>query len=179
MFNIISFTGPSGSGKTTIQKYVGADPIVTYTSREPRKGEVEGIHYYFTTREKILAMKEQGSLLEVTEYSGNLYASDLQSVHEVLQNDKIGSIVVDIHGARELKKRFNERVLLVGIFASKEECKQRIYNRNDSIEKRLASYDGEVQGMLEICDLVIINSEANWQKNKRILHWLRQGLFVT
>lgn len=179
MFNIISFTGPSGSGKTTIQKYVGANPIVTYTSREPRKGEIDGVHYHFTTREKILIMKEKGDLLEVTEYSDNLYASDVKSVHEVLKNNKIGSIVVDVNGARELKKSFNERVLLVGIFASKEECRQRIYSRSDSnLEKRLFSYEEDVKGMLEICDLVIINSEENWLKNKKILHCLRQGLLV-
>lgn len=177
MFNLISFTGPSGSGKTTIQKYIGVDPIVTYTSREPRKGEVQGVHYHFTTREAILAMKENGDLLEFTEYSGNLYASDLNSIHEILENNKIGSIVVDISGAKELKKHYNEKALLVGIFASKDECRQRIYSRNDSnIEERLASYEQEVQGMLEICDFIIINSEENWSKNKKILLGLRKGL---
>lgn len=177
MFNIISFTGPSGSGKSTIQKYVGADPIITYTSRAARKGEVDGVHYHFTTREKILVMKEKGDLLEVTEYSGNLYASSLQSIHEVLKNNKTGSIVVDVHGARELKKNFNEKVLLVGVFASKDECSGRIYNRTDpNIEKRLSSYEEEVKGILETCELVIINSDENWLKNKKILNWLRQGL---
>jgi len=122
-------------------------------------------------------MKDKGDLLEFTEYSGNLYASDLKSIHEILDKNKIGSIVVDVHGARELKKHFNERALLVGIFASKDECRERIYSRSDSnIEKRLASYEEEVQGMLGICDFVIINSTENWLKNKKILQWLRQGL---
>lgn len=177
VFNLISFTGPSGSGKTTIQKDIGIDPIVTYTSREPRKGEIQGVHYHFTTREAILAMNDNGELLEFTEYSGNLYASDLKSIHEVLENNKISSIVVDINGAKELKKHYNEKILLVGIFASKDECRKRIYSRSESnIEKRLASYEKEVQGILEICDFVIINSEENWSKNKRILQGLRKGL---
>jgi guanylate kinase len=176
VFNLISFTGPSGSGKTTIQKDIGVDPIITYTSREPRKGEIQGVHYHFTTRETILAMKENGDLLEFTEYSGNLYASDLKSIHEVLEKNKVSSIVVDINGARELKKRYNEKALLVGVFASKDECRQRIYSRSDSnVEKRLASYEKDVQGMLEICDLVIINSEENWLKNKKILQRLRKA----
>ena len=176
MFSIISFTGPSGSGKTTIQKYVGAAPIITFTSRKPRKSEVDGVHYHFTTRENILVMKEKGELLEVTEYSGNLYASNLKSIHQVVKNQQTRSIVVDVHGARELKKYFNERVLLVGVFASKDECRQRIYSRSDSnIEKRLYSYDEDVKGMLEICNLVIINSDENWLKNKKILDFWRKS----
>jgi guanylate kinase len=176
MFSIISFTGPSGSGKTTIQKYVGAAPIITFTSRKPRKSEVDGVHYHFTTRENILEMKEKGELLEVTEYSGNLYASNLKTIHEVVKNQQTSSIVVDVHGARELKKHFNERVLLVGVFASKDECRQRIYSRSDSnIEKRLYSYDEDVKGMLEICNLVIINSDENWLKNKKILDFWRKS----
>jgi guanylate kinase len=180
MFNIVSFTGPSGAGKTTVQKYLGIDPIVTYTSREPRKGEIDGVHYHFTTREKILEMKSKGYLLEYTEYGGNLYSSDLHSITEIIKNNKVGSIVIDVHGAQELKKRFNEEVLLVGIFASKEECQKRIYNRSDcNIEKRLASYEQEVNGMLEVCDIVMINSEENWFKNKKMIDWIRNDLKTT
>jgi len=177
MFSIVSFTGPSGAGKTTVQKYLGADPIVTYTSREPRKGEIDGVHYHFTTREKILTMKAKGDLLEYTEYGGNLYSSDLHSIKEIIENNKVGSIVVDVNGARELKRNFDEGVLLVGIFASKDECRRRIYNRSDcNIEERLASYEQEVNGMLEICNIVIINSEENWPKNKKIIDWMRKDL---
>ena len=177
MFNIVSFIGPSGSGKTTIQKYLGIEPIITYTSRQPRNGEIDGVHYHFTTREKILAMKDNGYLLEYTEYSGNLYSSDLKSIKVVIENEKIGSIVVDINGARELKRNFAEHVLVIGILAPKDECIQRISDRSDSnIEKRLALYDQEVIGMLEICDLIINNSEKNWPKNKKIINCLRKGL---
>jgi guanylate kinase len=177
MFSIVSFTGPSGAGKTTVQKYLGVDPIVTYTSREPRKGEIDGVNYHFTTREKILEMKAKGYLLEYTEYGGNLYSSDLRSIKEIIENNKVGSIVVDVHGAQELKRNFNERVLLVGIFASKDECRQRIYNRSEcNLEKRLASYEQDVKGMLEICDVVIINSEENWPKNKKVIDWMRRSL---
>jgi guanylate kinase len=179
MFSIVSFTGPSGAGKTTVQKYLGVDSIVTYTSREPRKGEIDGVHYHFTTREKILDMKAKGYLLEYTEYGGNLYSSDLHSITEIIKNNKVGSIVVDVHGARELKRNFNEGVLLVGIFASKEECRKRIYNRSDyNLEKRLASYEQDVNGMLEVCDIVMINSEENWLKNKRMIDWIRKGLIT-
>lgn len=176
MFSIISFTGPSGSGKTTIQKYIGTAPIITFTSRKPRKSEIDGVHYHFTTRENILEMKEKGELLEVTEYSGNLYASHLKTIHEVVTNQQRRSIVVDVHGARELKKHFNESVFQVGVFASKDECRRRIYSRSDSnVEKRLSSYEEDVKGMLEICNLVIINSEENWLKNKKILDFWRQS----
>lgn len=177
MFSIVSFTGPSGAGKTTVQNYLGLAPIITYTSREPRKGEIDGVHYQFTTREKILAMKDKGCLLEYTEYGGNLYASDLDSITQIIENNKTGSIVVDVNGARELKKNFNQKVLLVGIFASKDECRKRIFNRSEcNIEKRLASYEQDVKGMLEICELIIINSEENWFKNKKVIDWVRNGL---
>lgn len=177
MFNIISLIGPSGSGKTTIQKYLGFEPIITYTSRKPRNGEVDGIHYYFTSREKILEMQNHGELLEHTEYNGNLYATDLKSIKEQIENNKIGSIVVDGNGARELKKHFAKQVLTIGIVASKEECMQRISNRNDSnTEKRLASYEEEVKDIMEISNILIMNSAVNWSKNQKILNWVREGL---
>ena len=177
MFNIVAIIGPSGSGKTTVQKYLGIKRIITYTSREPRKVEIDGVHYHFTTREKILAMKDNGYLFEYTEYNGNLYSSALKSIQEVIENGKIGSIVVDVNGARELKEKYDERILLMGILASKDECAQRLNNRRDSnAEKRLALYDQEVIGMLGLCDLIINNSRKNWPKNKTILNWVRKGL---
>lgn len=177
MFNIAAMIGPSGSGKTTIQRYLGFKPIITYTSRAPRNGEVDGVHYHFTTREKVLTMNDNGYLLEYTEYDGNLYASALTAMQEVIKNREVGSIVVDGNGARQLKKSFDEQVLLIGIFASKVECLQRISGRSISnVEERLASYEQEVQQMLELCDIVIMNSEKNWTNNKRILNLVRKGL---
>lgn len=177
MFNIISIIGPSGCGKTTIQKYLDIKPIVTYTSREPRDGEFNGEHYHFATRDRILEMKDKGYLLEYTEYNGNLYASDLHSINEAIENGSTRSIVVDASGARVLKKAFNGRILFIGVLASKDECIQRISSRNDcNTQKRLASYDYEVEDMIEICDIIINNSEEKWSQNRKILNWIRSGL---
>jgi len=122
-------------------------------------------------------MKDNGYLFEYTEYNGNLYSSALKSIQEVIENERTGSIVVDANGARELKRTYNERILLIGILASKEECSQRLNNRCDSnTEKRLALYNQEIIGMLEICDIIINNSQENWPKNKKILNWVRKGL---
>lgn len=177
MFNLVAIIGPSGSGKTTIQKYLSVKRIITYTSRKPRKFEIDGVHYHFTTREKILAMKDNGDLFEYTEYNGNLYSSALKSIQEIITNETVASIVVDGNGAHELKKKYGKGVLFLGILVSKEECFQRLTNRRDSnTEKRLALYEQEVVGMLEICDIIINNSQENWPKNKRILDWVGMGL---
>jgi guanylate kinase len=179
MFHIITFVGPSGAGKSTLQKYLGIRSIVTWTSREPRSGELDGVNYHFTNRDKIMEMKEQGLLLEYTEYDGNLYASDLSSIQAVIEQDTLYSITVDMNGARVLKEKFFCEALIVGVYASKAECRERLLSRGDkNIKARLALYEEEVSQLFKVCDLVLVNSQENWEKNKERLELLRQGLKI-
>jgi guanylate kinase len=165
MLNLIAFLGPSGVGKSTLQGLLGYNKIVTWTSRQPRAGEVDGVHYHFADNDKILSMYHQGLLLEYTQYNGNLYGIALSSLKEIIDNNKKAAVAVDANGARELKYRFGDAVLVIGVIAPYEECKERLLKRDDkNIDIRLATYSQEVNTMLELSDVIINNSKANYQK---------------
>lgn len=177
MINIVAFLGPSGAGKSTLQKELGLGPVVTWTSRPPRHGEVNGVNYHFTSKDCILDMLNQGILLEHTEYKGNLYATPLESIHSIIARKEVCSIVLDANGIRELKRRYDYHVLILGVFAPFEECRERLLKRNiTSVEERLSTYHEEIAQMQLLSDLIINNSMSNWSRNRNILQLLLQGI---
>lgn len=177
MINIIAFLGPSGSGKSTLQSVLGYKPIVTWTSRKPRPGEINGTHYHFANRDKILKMYKKGLLLEYTEYNGNLYGTGLNSIRELIDSNDYSSIVVDANGAKELKSKFPSSVLIVGVVAPYEECKVNLIERKDrNVGERLATYVDEINSVMELSDMIINNSKENWQKSTDIIKILKLGM---
>lgn len=177
MINIIAFVGPSGSGKTTLRNQLQMEKIVTYTSRPPREGEVDGIHYHFSTSEDILRMYEEGELLEYTQYHGFLYATSLKAISQVISSNSSASIIIDRNGAKKLKERYEDKILVIGITAPAIECVRRMRERNEpEIERRLASYEMEVKLTNRYCDFIINNSEANWERSKLLVQAMEKGL---
>ncbi|WDF51123.1 guanylate kinase [Paenibacillus sp. KACC 21273] len=81
-FSIVVFQGPSASGKSTLQARLGVPKIVTWTSRQPRAGEQDGVDYHFATREQIELMFRQGLMLEMSEYRNNLYGTSISSIED-------------------------------------------------------------------------------------------------
>ena len=170
MTNIIAFLGPSGAGKSTLQGFLDIQPIVTWTSRLPRKGEINGVNYHFTTSDTIMQMFEQGLLLEFTSYNGNLYGTAAASLDEVILKGLLGSIIVDSNGASELRKKYCERVLLVGIYAPEEECIARLKKRGDANALlRVSTYQEEVQAMQQLADITINNAKENWDRSRKLV----------
>lgn len=174
MFNIIAFLGPSGTGKTTLQKELGLKPVVTWTTRAMREGEEHGKYYFYTSKENILKMFSEGSLLEYTQYNSNYYGIGAEYLNNLIEGNAQGSIVVEGNGARVLKDKYPDKVLVVGVLAPFSECKKRLFSRNDrEIEGRLATYQEEVLSVLEISDIIINNTCDNWNKTVEILRKLK------
>lgn len=177
MINIIAFLGPSGVGKSTLQSLLDIQPIVTWTSRLPRKGEINGVNYHFTTKDTIMHMYEQGALLEFTHYNENLYGTALDSINELIATEKIASIIVDGNGANELRKKYRDHVLILGVYAPIEECILRLTTRGDSDSVlRIATYHDEVQLMQTLADFTINNSRANWDRSVTLMQLLLKGI---
>lgn len=136
--------GASGSGKSTIvnalAKY-GIREHVSHTTRKARINEVNGKHYYFTTKENF----EKLDLLEFAEHSGNFYGVTESEFLRNLGQCPISVIVTEIKGAQQIKQAFPECTTLVFIRANREEVMSRMKERGDSVDsilKRLA-YDDE------------------------------------
>lgn len=111
-------SAPSGAGKSTlIARIRKIFPHIRYsvscTSRAPRKGEIEGVHYYFVSRDKFLKMIEGDEFLEWKEVHGNLYGTPSAPVKEALASARCMILDIDVQGAKEVFKKVPSSV---GIF---------------------------------------------------------------
>ena len=175
MYNLVIFQGPSGVGKTTLQSQMELEKVVTYTSRQPRPNEINGVDYYFSSRQEIISLYEKGNLLEYTEYNGNIYATSLVSIQEVFNNKHIASIVLDNNGTQKLKEMFGNQILVIGVYASYQECKQRLTKRFTEEEAldRLLSYEDEVNDLFNNSDIIICNANNNWETTLKVINNLK------
>ena len=106
--------GPSGAGKSTFTVYImsEASPYknmfafsVSSTTRQPRPGEKDGIHYHFTTKEEFIAEVEKGNFLEHNEVHGNFYGTHKSAVREIMAQGKICILDIDVKGAMDISKK--------------------------------------------------------------------------
>ncbi|MGL4774413.1 MAG: guanylate kinase [Clostridium sp.] len=139
---LIVISGPSGAGKGTICKALLQEEenlfiSVSATTRDPRKGEVDGVNYYFVTKDEFVKKVEQGEFLEHAEVYGNYYGTPKWKVEEMLASGKNVILEIDIQGALNVKKNSKEGVFIFILPPSMEELKQRIINRGSETQESL------------------------------------------
>jgi guanylate kinase len=107
---LVIISGPSGVGKDTIiaalQKRHHHPPyqyVVTCTTRDPRPGEVDGISYHFITRERFMALRDAGELLEAAEVHDNWYGTPRAGVREAMAKGRHAILKIDVQGAQVVK----------------------------------------------------------------------------
>lgn len=175
--SLVVLQGPSASGKSTIQSRLGFPRIVTWTSRSPRESEREGIDYFFKSREEMRRLFEQGRMVEMTEYHGNLYGTPLEHVENAARGRDVRSVILDEAGAAKIKRSFRDRTLLIGVKASREECERRLSARGHAageIAARLSTFEAEIAALAE-CDLILNNSDDNREKIDFLAELVRRG----
>lgn len=128
-------SGPSGVGKGTVAAEVmrrlpHLQRVVTYTTRPPRQGEVDGKDYHFVTREEFERLKERGFFLEWAEVYGNYYGSPKSEVERLLSEGQDVVLVLDVQGALSVKQQIPEAVLIFLQPPSLEELRRRLENRD-------------------------------------------------
>lgn len=139
---LIVISGPSGAGKGTICKELlkNNDNLylsVSATTRNPREGEIDGVNYYFLTRENFLKRVEENDFLEYAEVYGNCYGTPKSNVEKMLEEGKDVILEIDIQGALKVKENFSEGVFIFVLPPSMEELKQRIIKRGSETEESL------------------------------------------
>lgn len=135
-------SGFSGSGKGTIMKelltrYGSYCLSVSATTREPRDGEIDGVHYFFVTRERMLEMISRNELYEYAEYQGNYYGTPKQYVDQKLSEGKDVILEIEVQGAEKIKKQFPDTVLIFVTPPSVEELRNRLTGRGSEDAKKI------------------------------------------
>ena len=145
---LIVLSGPSGVGKDTVLRTLfELDPhlrySVSYTTRPPRPGEVDGVSYSFVDVPGFEAMIERGELLEWARVHGNLYGTSLRRVRDHLERGEDVVLKIDVQGAAQLRGRVPEAIFIFLLPPSLEELRERLRARESESDESLAQRDAD------------------------------------
>jgi guanylate kinase len=166
---LIVVSGPSGAGKSTLIKAsLEAVPELAYsvsaTTRGPRPGEVDGKDYIFLSREEFERWIEEDRFLEWAEYSGNLYGTPEQKVEELLDEGMSVILEIELQGARQVRRKRPDAVMVFVRAPSLEETRRRLTGRatetEEALESRLSTAVWEVAARDEF-DYEVVNEDRD------------------
>jgi guanylate kinase len=165
---LIVLSGPSGVGKGTVCKALRqCSPDLIYsvsaTTRAPREGEVDGVNYFFKTREQFQQLIQDNQMLEWAEYVGNYYGTPRKFVEETLNAGKDIILEIEVQGALKVKQTFPQGVYIFLLPPSMDELESRIVGRGteseETIRSRMSVAMDEIR-LMEHYDYAIVNDHV-------------------
>jgi guanylate kinase len=140
---LLIVSAPSGAGKTSLIKaLLEREPslklAVSYTTRSPRPGEEDGVHYHFVDEPRFLAMIEEGAFLESAEVFGNRYGTAEASVRDELAAGRDLLLEIDWQGARQVRACFPAAISIFVLPPSSDALAERLRGRGQDSESVIA-----------------------------------------
>ena len=164
-------SGFSGAGKGTLVKRLlelyPEDYVlsISKTTRAPRKGEEEGVHYFFVTKERFESEIEEGKFVEHAEFNGNRYGTPLDWVQERREDGQNVILEIEVQGALQVKDRFPDTVLIFVTPPSMYELVRRLVNRGteteENIRNRLEIAAVRECRLMKDYDYIVINDDLD------------------
>ena len=167
--NLFVVSGPSGAGKGTVckalmQKRDDVVMSVSATSRAPRPGEENGVHYFFLTKEEFRTQIESGQMLEHAEFCGNYYGTPQAYVEQMLSAGKNVILEIEVQGAMQVQKKHPEGVYIFIMPPSMQELRARLTGRGtetaEVVEQRLKTAEREIQYMNKY-NYIVVNDDVD------------------
>jgi guanylate kinase len=172
--SILVVSGPSGSGKTSLARSACEELqkkayfSISSTTRPMRKGEIDGIDYFFVSKEEFLKDIEEGYFLEWAEVHGNFYGTSKRQIDKALSEGKIVFLDIDVQGYENVKKLYPN--ITTGVFITTKDMNtlvKRLEKRGtetkESLEIRLINALNEMKKIDEY-DYLLINNEFDESK---------------
>lgn len=166
---MLVLSSPSGAGKTTIARRVldedvGIAPSISHTTREKRRGEVDGKDYHFVDKKTFSRMREEGAFLEWAVVFDNYYGTTREPVDRALSEGRDVLFDVDWQGADALRKAAAEDVVSVFVLppsadALEERLKTRAQDSPEVVARRMRGASNEIQHWPEY-DYVLVNFDV-------------------
>ncbi len=167
---MIILSSPSGAGKTTLVKKISSKKkykiSISHTTREPRPNEIDGLDYFFISKEKFQMLINENAFLEYANVFKNLYGSTKEQVFSNLDSGQNVLFDIDWQGARQIKnKTLNYKLISFFILPpSKDVLFKRLISRGENkdeiIQMRMQQFDKDILHWKDY-DFVVINEDLN------------------
>lgn len=167
MTDLFIISAASGTGKTSLVKALlesipNLAVSISHTTRTPRPGEVDGVHYHFTDRGRFETLLKQNAFIEHAQVFSNLYGTSQEEVMRHLSIGKDVILEIDWQGARQARTTFPRAISIFILPPSREALRQRLHlrgqDRDEIIENRLAGSCTEMSHWDEF-DYTVINDD--------------------
>ncbi|BDW11569.1 guanylate kinase [Polynucleobacter sp. SHI8] len=162
--SMILVVAPSGAGKSSlVSALLTTDPTlslsVSFTTRSPRPGEVEGVNYHFISENDFLSRKEQGDFLEWAYVHGNYYGTSRSWIMEKMEQGQDVILEIDWQGAQQIQKIVPQAIWVFILPPSLNTLQERLRNRGQddeaTIQRRIQAAHDELSHLSEANYLVV------------------------
>lgn len=162
---LLIVSGPSGAGKGTIcnairEMYPDLEYSTSMTTRAPRKGEEEGVSYFFRNEKEFEALIEEDAFLEYARVYDNYYGTPKKYVLDQIRDGRSVLLEIDIQGAMQVKKRYPKGVFVYIVPPSLEILAQRIHSRGTDSEEVIRNRLAQITSELSLAhqyDYIVVN----------------------
>jgi guanylate kinase len=172
---LIVLSGPSGVGKGTVRKEIFDDPTTTFkysismTTRDKREGEVDGVDYFFKTKDEFERLIEEDRFIEYANYVGNYYGTPVDYVMETMDQGYDVFLEIEVEGAKQVREKFPEALFIFLAPPNLTQLEKRLVDRGtdspEVIKHRISEAKRELQ-LMNLYDYVVVNDDVIQAKNR-------------
>ena len=172
---LIVLSGPSGVGKGTVRKAIFDHPetnfkySISMTTRDKREGEVDGVDYFFKSKEEFETLIEQDKFIEYAKYVGNYYGTPVDYVKDTIAEGHDVFLEIEVEGAKQVREKFPDALFIFLAPPTLAQLEERLIGRGtdskEVIDHRISEAKRELN-MMNLYDYVVINDDVETARER-------------